>query len=243
VVIAINIINAGFGYTGTPTIVISPPFVRPPVLAIARAVFLTFTGASTGTNYQLQAFRDGVSWTNVGEAFTANAETYNQYVDGGAGSASYRLALWPVPYAASATAQVAYGFVVGVTLGGGGYGYVSAPTVRITGGGGNGAQATTTISNGMVTAVNVLDAGYGYSSAPTVEIDAPPVVALTPTVSKAVRLDCTRLEANLNYQLLASPDFVNWTNCAGPFTATAGTNSEYVGSETGLLFFRLQYVP
>ena len=55
-----------------------------------------------------------------------------------------------------------------------GNGYVSAPNVTISGGGGSGATATATVSGGMVTAINPVNAGSGYTSDPTVTIAPPP---------------------------------------------------------------------
>lgn len=50
----------------------------------------------------------------------------------------------------------------------GGSGYVSAPTVAFTGGGGSGATATATIDGGAVVSVAITNAGSGYTSAPTI---------------------------------------------------------------------------
>ena len=52
----------------------------------------------------------------------------------------------------------------------GGSGYVSVPTVNITGGGGNGATATATVVNGVVTAITVTNLGTGYTAPPTVTV-------------------------------------------------------------------------
>ena len=65
-------------------------------------------------------------------------------------------------------------FVTSYNLIASGSGYVSAPTVTISGGGGSGASATATISGGAVIAITPVNAGSGYSSAPTVTITAPP---------------------------------------------------------------------
>ncbi|MCL2141099.1 MAG: molybdopterin-dependent oxidoreductase [Dehalococcoidia bacterium] len=53
----------------------------------------------------------------------------------------------------------------------GGTGYVSTPTVVITGGGGSGATARAFIHNGMVVQVYMLNRGSGYTSAPSVRFD------------------------------------------------------------------------
>ena len=56
-----------------------------------------------------------------------------------------------------------------VSVGTGGTGYTSAPSVSFSGGGGSGATATATIdSNGSVNGVAVTSGGTGYTSAPTV---------------------------------------------------------------------------
>lgn len=79
---------------------------------------------------------------------------------------------------AEAAPTVLNGFVVGAAVSYGGGGYLAAPSVQISGGGGSGASATASISNGMVTAVNILTSGAGYTNAPAIQI-APPYGALT----------------------------------------------------------------
>ena len=73
--------------------------------------------------------------------------------------------------------------------------------MRITGGGGSGAQALAVVSNGVVTAVDVLDAGDGYTDAPSVIIAPPPANALWPTVTQVMELDLGSLSPYDNYQL------------------------------------------
>lgn len=80
----------------------------------------------------------------------------------------------PTPRGATAIAQVVNGFVVGLTITDGGFGYTNAPGVVITGGGGAGATATARITNGSVVSVSINNPGSGYTSLPTVSIDPPP---------------------------------------------------------------------
>ena len=74
---------------------------------------------------------------------------------------------------ATATAVVTSGFVTGINVSYGGSGYVSMPTVTISGGGGSGATAHATISGGVVTAITMDTAGSGYTSPPAVTVAAP----------------------------------------------------------------------
>lgn len=60
--------------------------------------------------------------------------------------------------------------VTAITIGNGGSGYTSAPTITLTGGGGTGATAEATVSGGVITKITVTNAGQGYTTAPTVNI-------------------------------------------------------------------------
>ena len=60
--------------------------------------------------------------------------------------------------------------VQGINVNDGGSGYLTAPTVTITSGGGTGATATAIISSGSVIAVDITIKGTGYTTTPTVTI-------------------------------------------------------------------------
>ena len=240
VVIGVTITNAGFGYTNTPIVAIAPPF--PLLLGIAPATSFAFTNLKVGTNYQLQ-ISQSATWVNLGSSFAADATNYTQYFEGKVNGSIYRLMALPLPYGATATPILAYGFVVAATVNDGGSGYVSAPAVQIIGGGGSGAHGSATVSNGVVTAINMSNAGFGYTSLPTIQIDPPPVPALLPNVAKAFRMDYSGLTPLLTYQLQASPDLSGWTNFRTNFTATDYTNSQYFISGTNGQFFRLFLLP
>jgi hypothetical protein len=70
--------------------------------------------------------------------------------------------------AATAAATISGGAVTAAAVTGAGVGYLSAPTVTFSGGGGSGATATAAISGGAVIAAAVTAGGSGYTSAPTV---------------------------------------------------------------------------
>ena len=75
---------------------------------------------------------------------------------------------------AIADTTVAGGVVTVLTLVSVGSGYISIPTVYISGGGGAGATATIEFS-GILSDISVIDVGVGYTSPPTVSISAPDV--------------------------------------------------------------------
>jgi hypothetical protein len=236
VVTGITILNAGFGYTNPPLVAIAPPF--PLTLGIAPATVLAFSGLQAGTNYQLQILQSE-TWGNLGSSFMAAGDNFTQHFDGTVNGSMYRLMALPIPYGATATPNLAFGFVVAATINDGGSGYVSVPAVQIIGGGGSGAQASAVVSNGVVMAINIGNAGSGYTDTPTIQIDPPPVPALLPSVAKAFRLDYNGLTPALTYQLQASPDLSGWTNFGTNFTATDYTNSQYLNFGTNSQFFRL----
>jgi hypothetical protein len=84
---------------------------------------------------------------------------------------------------AVANATIQTSFVIGFTQISGGSGYVNAPQVEITGGGGSGATATANIAGGVVTALNVVTSGTGYTT--------PPTVSITPSTGVFVQFSST----------------------------------------------------
>jgi hypothetical protein len=83
---------------------------------------------------------------------------------------------------ARATATVALGAVTAVTVADGGAGYLSVPTVTLSGGGGTGATATATLSGNGVLSIAVTNGGATYTTAPTVTVGAPAGVYAESTV-------------------------------------------------------------
>lgn len=63
--------------------------------------------------------------------------------------------------------------VTSVAISNAGTGYLEAPAVVFSNGGGSGAAATATISGGVVTAITVTNVGSGYTSTPTVNLSVP----------------------------------------------------------------------
>ncbi len=164
----------------------------------------------------------------------ADAASYSVVVtnDGGAVTSTAATLTEQSVHTAIATASVVNGFVVGVTITDGGYGYTNTPDVRIIGGGGSGAEAVAVVSNGLVIAIHILDAGGGYTNAPVVVIDPPfifnPVLGIAPMSFLAF----SNLTVSGVYQLQELAEGYYWTN--QPFSFTA-TNSGYTQIVPGVV--------
>ena len=130
-----TIINGGTGYNPSTTVV-----------TIASAG----SGAAAVANLDASGNVASVTVTNSGSGYQS-----------GAGAPNVRI----VPYGqtATGTATIAPGQVTGVRVDTAGSGYTSAPTVTISGGGGNGATASATVVGGVLTAITVVTAGSGYT--------------------------------------------------------------------------------
>jgi hypothetical protein len=147
-----------------------------------------------------------------------------------------------VRHRALATAQLAGGVVVGVTVTDAGCGYTNPPAVLIQGGGGTGATATSVIVNHQITGITVTSGGCCYTNTPTVIIASPwfaPSVSIRPSrvvVAQHVVLGRT-------YVLESSFNTIDWTPTGPPFIAQSESveNVFDVGDAGG--FFRVREVP
>ncbi|HYO77976.1 MAG TPA: hypothetical protein VE010_16070, partial [Thermoanaerobaculia bacterium] len=100
-----------------------------------------------------------------GEAFSYTIDVVNA----GTGAASGVVMTDVLPSHINPTNYTGTTNTVGtVTITNGGAGYVVAPTVTFTGGGGSGAAGTAILSGGAVIGVNITNGGTGYTSAPAV---------------------------------------------------------------------------
>lgn len=135
------------------------------------------------TNYQVEKLswlldRGGWEMDNITldvSAFVAATHYPNGYIPSGTnlGKITATSLYGPTITQATATSAIATGAVSSVTVVTGGSGYLVAPAVSFTGGGGTGATATATINaSGVVTGVTVTAGGSGYTSAPTVVFTA-----------------------------------------------------------------------
>jgi FtsP/CotA-like multicopper oxidase with cupredoxin domain len=120
---------------------------------------------------------------------------------------------------ATAVLDPATGTLFSVVVTNPGSGYVRAPGVNFTGGGGFGGMASATISGGAVTAITVTNPGSDYTSAPAVTVGATTEVSMVPAAP------------NGRY-----PTWPRDGRDGGvPDPATAGPNFIQIGNEGGIL--------
>ena len=146
------------------------------------------------------------------------------------------------PKKATATSQVVNGFVVGVKITDFGFGYETAPTVLLVGGGGTGATAVATVQNGVVTGITITNPGTGYTSAPLVRIASPP---FTPKLAIEVSKVNVRLSVVLGrkYQIESSSDFTNWKPASAVFVAQDEELIQEFDVNTTGNYYRINQVP
>ena len=134
------------------------------------------------------------------------------------------------------------GFVTGVNLTDGGYGYTNTPLVHFNGGGGTGAAGYAVVSNGVVISITITNAGYGYTNAPVVVIAPPyisePVLGIAPMSF----LIFSNLTVGGIYQLQRSMAWY-WTNQPVTFTSTNALYTQMVAGAAGGGEYRLAINP
>lgn len=141
----------GYGYSGVPTVTISPPISG----TTATAVAIT---TSVGNVQSIKEIR----LTNAGSGYTSsNPPTIT--ISGGGGSG------------AAATAVVVSGGILSFSINNSGRGYYGTePTVTVAGPSvGQTATAKAIISNGSLSSIQIVNAGSGYTSIPSVTISQP----------------------------------------------------------------------
>ena len=136
----------------------------------------------------------------------------------------------PTPVTAAGTAVLSAQAVTSITITNKGSGYVTAPTISITGGGGTGATATAILVNTEVTTINVTNGGSGYTSVPTVTMTAAPsavTATATANISGGKVVSTTITNGGVGYKI--PPAFVQFTggdgNGAAADTVTVANSS------------------
>lgn len=132
----------------------------------------------------------------------------------------------PASILATGTAVRTGAAVTSITLTDRGSGYVTAPTITFSGGGGTGAEATATIKGSVIDTVTITAGGSGYTSDPTVTFSAPPPVGTqataTATVAGGAVTSITITSGGSGYQKtpavsIAAPPPLTGTSTKRPF--------------------------
>lgn len=174
-----------------------------PELGITRDINIKLDSVDYDDNYEGEfAVRQSIIWTlnftmklnfygyvsNQNIIRTAIANAYAT-PDTLTSSSDYtKITASVLPTTATANAKVSGGAVSEIYLTYQGAGYVNAPTVTISGGGGTGATATAILnSDGTINSIKVDSGGSGFTSAPTVTIENPPDYVASPTPADPYR--------------------------------------------------------
>lgn len=145
--------------------------------SVTADISATATTAIRKPNVQIAK---SASTTTVvpGQSFSYSIDVVN----GGTGAATGVTVTDFLPSYISATNYTgATGTIAVVNVTNGGSGYVSAPSVSFSGGGGSGAAGTAILSGGSVIGVVMTNGGTGYTSAPAVSFGGASVVPATAT--------------------------------------------------------------
>lgn len=151
----IDVIDGGYGYISTPTIIIEEPETG----IQAQAVGIMTEKRSLLSKKSL----DRIYITNPGSGYTATDLPSISFFGGGGSGVKVNPTISD------------YGNIGIVTITSSGSGYTSAPTVVFSSpvGGGITAIAESTInSSGQVESIRIINSGYGYTEAPTITISA-----------------------------------------------------------------------
>jgi hypothetical protein len=214
-VVGATVTDGGYGYTNTPSVLITGGGGNG---ATATAV------VSSGMVIAINFLYAGYGYTNTPSIIVAPPQLLGS------------------PHPATATAILVNDFVVGATITDGGYGYTNTPAVKISGGGGSGAQAVAVVSNGVVVAVNILDAGYGYTSPPLIVVEPPFIPQPTMGIAAMSLLSFTNLTVGINYQLQCALGNT-WSNMGTAFAAAGSAFTQYVAGSADPNGYRLVTSP
>lgn len=162
--ISLSLVSAGYGYSGTPSVSIAAPNSGNGIRVVD--VVTSGVGYSDGTfACTVSAAPAGGTTAVVNFVKSGTSQSFS-IVNPGRGYTS-------VPGVVVTKANLG-GQVSAFTVTCKGAGYLVAPAITFTGGGGSGAAAEATIDNGSITTISITTGGTGYTSAPAITIDSPP---------------------------------------------------------------------
>lgn len=179
---SVQVLDAGGGFTYTPSATVSVPGSGAQVDQVFMKVVSSPTVSFGGANYNV-----GETVTLITGAGTPAASFRVTSVDGGSvtqveiiSSGKYVSTGLPdlvdsVTTGSGVGSGCRLNIVLGIhsfTLAGGGLSYAQPPIVSIQGGGGSGARAQAQLTGGIVTSLFVLQPGSGFTGTPTVSMSS-----------------------------------------------------------------------
>ena len=230
-------------------------YILPPTIT-APLVSLT-VDAGTQASFQVEAQgADSYQWYKndipitgaTGALYTIESAkgidvgTYKVVVTNRAGIATSTATLTLTqPYRATGTVQVVNGYVVGLSVTDGGWGYTREPRIRIKDETGGEATGHCVIENGVVTQIILDNPGSNYSGEATVLIGSP-------LSNSSLRIGVSEVEVEMSlvlgmeYQLWSSVDCIDWTPVGEPFTAEEEEMTFFFKVADYGRFFKLQEI-
>jgi|GEM_PF-1851681 len=197
---SLTLTNPGAGYTATPLVSIAPSggTLSTATLTMTTANPVNSVFVPTNLNYWTTRKR-GTRITGVGSGALTDS-----------------------------TILSSQGRVSFITILNGGAGYITAPTVTISGGGGFGATAVATLTGGVVTGINLVTPGSGYTSDPTITLTAAPTGGTNATAALRREFQVTGVNVTASGNgYVAASTFVQFEN--------APTSGVYVAAPAGVV--------
>ena len=224
---------------------------QPQSYAVIEGDSVTFSVVAKGTEpLYFQWYKEGVAIENAtGTSYTiesVNAGDLGNYIvvvsnESGEATSTVATLTLKVPYRATATVQVVNGFVVGLHLTDGGWGYTREPKIRIKDETGSGATGHCIIENGVVTQIIIDNPGSNYSGEATILIGSPFSNSSLDIAVSEVKVKM-HLVLGMEYQLWSSIDCINWEQVGETFTAEEEEMDIRFQVEDYGRFFKLQEI-
>lgn len=187
------LLNDGHGYTGTPTVSISPPGGNEDTSSVIGAI-QSSEFSKSATAVAITTSVGGVHSikeiliTNTGYGYT---EPPTITINGGNGAG------------AIATCIISTGIIGSINIQDKGDGYYTPPTITVDPpiGGGTTARAVATVSSGRLSNVLIVNTGSGYTSVPSIAVSPPPnsVGFGTYIISEEVKGSLSGVTAKVKY--------------------------------------------
>jgi len=173
--------------TGTGTYFTTQAKVGNTIYADGKQYVITTITSDTACTVEASINGGSIVAVTSGSDYTLSQKpvfvSMSESADSGIGNSGDGTKVFGVDVTSNEENRESRGKVVEVGVATGGSGYVEAPGVSFTGGGGQDATATATISGGVVTSIAVTDNGFSYEDVPTVTVQVPVLTVPTANIT------------------------------------------------------------